>query len=154
MTTESLRLALECWLSTLPPQIKVLIEPHSAPPAMLDLRVLLPELPADSSGFALELTLDDEQFSAWVPVSGRGGSYFACTEGDDELCNYLLPSFEDERGPSPRSAHASKTTFWPRLIRQSLSRPACRRHRARPRLLNHTAPLEASKNFPPGTPHT
>ena len=65
---------------------------------MLDLRVLLPELPADSSGFALELTLDDEQFSAWVPVSGRGGSYFACTEGDDELCNYLLPSFEDERG--------------------------------------------------------
>ena len=98
MTTESLRLALESWLSTLPAQIKVLLEPHSVPPALLDLRVLHPKLPDDSSGFALELTLDDEQFSAWVPVSGRGGSYFSCTEGADELRNYQLPSFEDARG--------------------------------------------------------
>ena len=98
MTTESIRLALECWLSTLPTQIKVLLKPHAAPPALLELRALLPNHPADSSGLALQLTLDDAQFSAWVPVSGQGGSYFACTEGADELSNFHLPTFEDERG--------------------------------------------------------
>lgn len=98
MTTESLRLALECWLSTLPTQIKAVLEPHSAPPALLDLRVLHPELPDDSSGFALRLTLDDAHFSAWVPVSGQGGSYYACTEGDDEFSHCNLPAFDNEQG--------------------------------------------------------
>jgi hypothetical protein len=98
MTIESLRLALAGWLATLPAQITVLLESHSAPPAMLDLRVLLPAPPADSSGLALKLTLGDDQFSVWLPVSGHGGSYFASNEGDDEISNFRLPAFDDEQG--------------------------------------------------------
>jgi hypothetical protein len=98
MTTKSLRLALESWLSTLPAQIKVLLEPHSVPPALLDLRVLLPELPDDSSGLALQLTHDDAHFSAWLPASGQGGSYYVYTEGDDEFSHCNLPAFDNEQG--------------------------------------------------------
>jgi len=91
MTNESILEAVHTWAKEQGLNCEAMI--LSKPPALLDLRPTMTpeELPEDSSGVCLtiwepEATNDPPaSLACWVPISGKGGSYLMCREGDDEI---------------------------------------------------------------------
>lgn len=91
MTNESILEAVNTWAKEKDLHYEAVI--LSAPPALLDLRPTLKpeELPADHSGVCLTIREPEAteeppaSLVCWIPVSGKGGSYLMCREGDGEI---------------------------------------------------------------------
>ena len=91
MTNESILESVHTWAKEQGLNYEAVILSES--PALLDLRpTMKPEdLPADHSGVCLTIRepepteKEPASLACWIPVSGKGGSYLMCREGDNEI---------------------------------------------------------------------